>query len=73
MVESSKTCPKCQGATEPGFIPDVSYGAGLKAAWLEGVPDKGVFGSLKTRGKRRIDITTHRCTSCGYLESYARQ
>jgi len=58
---------------EPGFIPDVSYGAVLKAAWLEGTPDKGVFGSLKTRGKRRIDITTHRCTSCGYLESYARQ
>lgn len=73
MAESSKTCPKCEGAMEAGFIPDVSYGAVLRTAWLEGVPEKGLLGSLKMRGKRRIEITTLRCTSCGYLESYARE
>jgi hypothetical protein len=56
---------------EEGFIPDFSYGATLLGSWAEGEPEKGWTGSVKMKGRRKLDITTYRCTSCGYLESYA--
>ena len=56
---------------EEGFIPDASYGAIHIGSWVEGTPEKGWTGSVKLKGKRKFDITTYRCTSCGYLESYA--
>jgi len=37
----------------------------------EGAPEKGWTGNVKMKGKRKLDITAYRCTSCGYLESYA--
>jgi predicted nucleic-acid-binding Zn-ribbon protein len=66
------TCPKCQGAMETGFIPDSAYGAVLRTNWTEGEPETNFFGMLKIKGKRKIAITTDRCATCGYLESYAR-
>jgi hypothetical protein len=66
-------CPKCQSAMELGYIPDFSYAAVLRTKWTEGEPEKNFLGSsLKLKGKRQIEITTDRCTKCGYLESYAR-
>jgi hypothetical protein len=56
---------------ERGFIPDSSYGAILIGSWVSGVPEKGWIGGVKLKGRRVIDITTYRCTSCGYLKSYA--
>jgi hypothetical protein len=56
---------------EEGFIPDMSYGAILVGSWLEGAPEKSWTGGVKMKGKRRLSITAYRCTSCGYLESYA--
>jgi hypothetical protein len=64
-------CPKCEHAMEEGFIPDVAYGAVLLGSWAEGTPEKRWTGSVKMKGRRKLDITTCRCTSCGYLESYA--
>jgi len=69
-------CPKCRGAMEVGFILDNSYGARLVSSWIEGKPEHssflGIPGSVKTQKKRAIETSTHRCTDCGYLESYAR-
>jgi hypothetical protein len=39
--------------------------------WIEGAPEKGWFGHVKVRGKRQLAVQTHRCTRCGFLESYA--
>jgi hypothetical protein len=64
-------CPKCLRAMEAGFIPDRSYSATLLSSWVEGPPTKGLLGNLKLSGKRQFPITVYRCTSCGYLESYA--
>ena len=64
-------CPKRERAMEEGFIPDVAYGAVLLGSWAEGTPEKGWTGSVKMKGRRKLDIITYRCTSCGYLESYA--
>ncbi len=72
MAENKTACPKCQGAMEPGVIPDRSYGAILQGAWFEGQADKGLLGSLKLKGKRSFPVVTDRCASCGYLEFYAR-
>ncbi len=66
------TCPKCQGAMEVGFVADYSYAAILPERWTEGSFEKSFLGNLKVKGRRQIEITTDRCTRCGYLEYYAR-
>jgi predicted nucleic-acid-binding Zn-ribbon protein len=72
-------CPKCRGAMEVGFILDNSYGVRLVSSWVEGTPERSTFlgiqqaGSAKIQKKRSIETSTHRCTECGYLESYARE
>jgi len=55
---------------EEGFTLDHSHGANLQAAWVEGQPRKSFWTGLKISGAKH-PITTFRCTSCGYLESYA--
>jgi predicted nucleic-acid-binding Zn-ribbon protein len=68
----SKSCPKCGGRTEAGFLLEQRDGnmRGV-TEWIEGAPEKGWFGSIKVRQKRQLEVETHRCTRCGYLESYA--
>ena len=61
------TCPKCQGAMEQGFVADR-----VLTRWIEGALETSVLGWPKIRGKRKIPISTNRCTKCGYLELYAR-
>jgi len=70
MPQRNSICPKCQGKMEEGVIGDVSYNKTLASKWIEGIPEKGFFG-LKVRGKRQFEVTSYRCISCGYLESYA--
>ena len=66
------TCGKCGGRMEPGFLLELKDG-NQKAVteWVEGEPEKGWFGFVKVRGKRRLKVQTQRCTRCFYLESYA--
>jgi hypothetical protein len=57
---------------EPGFILDRSYDHSEQNTWVDGAPEPSVWlGGVKTRNREKIPITTHRCTACGYLESYA--
>ena len=57
---------------EQGFLLDERDGNMKDVTdWVEGAPEKGWFGTVKVRGKRRLAVETHRCTRCGYLESYA--
>ena len=67
----SKSCPKCGGRMEQGFMLELKDG-NQKAIteWVEGLAEKAWYG-LKIRGKRRLAIETWRCGRCGYLESYA--
>ena len=64
-------CPKCKSSMEEGFIKDQSYGAVYPTHWVEGEPEKSFWETTKTRGKKQVQVATYRCTSCGYLESYA--
>ena len=69
----AKTCPKCAGAMADGFIVDHSYGTASVASWVEGEPKKSFWVGLKLGGKSQVEITTWRCSRCGFLESYAAQ
>lgn len=65
-------CPKCRGKMEEGFIKDQSHGAVYSSKWVEGAPEESFWTGTKTRGKLQVQVTTYRCTGCGYLESYAK-
>ena len=68
----SKSCAKCGGRMEQGFLLEQRDG-NMKdvTEWIEGATEKGWFGTVKVRRKRQLAVETHRCTRCGYLESYA--
>ena len=66
----AKSCPKCGGRMEQGFIPEATRHSNGPSEWIEGAPEKS-WGSLKIRGKRRLAVQTFRCGRCTYLESYA--
>jgi hypothetical protein len=70
MVQRNTVCPKCQAKMETGLIPDEGYSHTFMSKWVEGIAQTGFFG-LKLKGRRQFPITTYRCTTCGYLESYA--
>jgi len=67
----SRTCPKCQAAMTEGFVIDNSDGGRAVSSWLEGAPVKSMWVGIKLGDKKPIEITTWRCGSCGFLESYA--
>lgn len=56
-----------------GFIIDSYIWAGgyFQSRWVEGTPVQSWWSGLNLRGKRVICVSTYRCTSCGFLESYA--
>ena len=66
----NKRCPKCDSAMTLGVIIDKDQGMRTPLSWLEGPVVKGWLG-IKLQGKKPLDIETHRCNRCGFLESYA--
>ncbi len=57
---------------ESGYIVDVGYGSTNVPKWVAGEPSRSFWASgLKLRGKEQLEVTTYRCSRCGYLESYA--
>jgi hypothetical protein len=69
MNDVSTVCPKCQGAMQQGFVPEIAGGA-VVSGWVKGAPKKNWLGAVKLPGIL-IPIATFRCEACGYLESYA--
>ena len=58
---------------EQGFVLDHDYSARVVSQWAAGVPLKSFWSGTKLPDEKLIPIGTYRCSSCGYLESYARQ
>jgi len=71
-MATDHNCSKCQGEMEEGFIADTTYGGVVTSKWVEGEPEKSFWTGIKTRDREQIQISTYRCTGCGYLESYAK-
>ena len=64
-------CPKCKGQMEEGFVVDYAGNFPQVSEWSAESPKMGWFGfGVDVKGVRKI--TSYRCTSCGYLESYAK-
>jgi len=73
MATSRHTCPKCGSSMEQGFVLDNTHGGRLVSHWAPGLPRKSFWVGTKAPEGELIPIGTFRCTSCGYLESYADQ
>ncbi len=66
-------CPRCAGRMEQGFVVDNAHGgARLVSHWVEGPPEKAFWTRTKAPSAAQIPIGTFRCSSCGFLESWAR-
>jgi hypothetical protein len=53
---------------EEGFIPNPTRG---QMVWYEGESPKTYRASFMF-GRKALIVTTHRCSTCGYLESFAK-
>jgi hypothetical protein len=72
MSELTIACPKCNGPMVQGFIMDNTQGGMMPSSWGSGEPQKSFWFVTKTPSET-IAVGTFRCSSCGYLESYARE
>ena len=71
-MTASLTCPKCSGLMEQGFVLDNTHGGALVSQWARGAPLKSFWLGTK-QPDAQLPIGAFRCSSCGYLEAYARQ
>ena len=65
-------CPKCNGGMVQGFIFDRADGGHRRVInWVEGAPTKSFWYGTKVPADKHIPVGTFRCSTCGFLESYA--
>jgi predicted nucleic-acid-binding Zn-ribbon protein len=70
-MASDFKCSKCRGEMQEGLVVDLNYAGILQSMWVEDQAGKSV-GPVATGGKRKVKTITYRCSSCGYLDSYAK-
>jgi hypothetical protein len=56
---------------EQGYLLDHTHSGQVAGEWVEGPPRPSFWTGVSLRGRSHIPITTWRCPTCGYLESYA--
>ncbi|MEQ1892744.1 MAG: PF20097 family protein [Planctomycetota bacterium] len=72
MPTTKRVCPKCSSEMEQGVLVDhAHYGLPTRQTWAAGEMRKGWIGGERMPAGREAKVTTWRCSSCGYLESYA--
>lgn len=77
---SQLNCSKCHSSLEDGFLLEYAYPTLLATRWYPGAPEEAeirllgmkVGEWLKVREQNMRIVSTFRCTSCGFLESYAK-
>jgi len=64
-----RSCIRCQGPLEPGFIADFQHGSSVMkpSEWVAGTPQPSFWTGTWTGGQR-YPIQAFRCRHCGYLE-----
>lgn len=71
MSSTRPICPKCQHEMERGFLPEyVQVRAARQSIWVRGWPQRSFWFGIKVPANH-LNVITFRCTSCGFLESYA--
>jgi uncharacterized protein DUF6487 len=71
MSASSRVCPKCNNKMEQGFVMELTSGPRLVTHWAPGPPQKSFWSGTKMPDEGLVPIGTFRCSSCGFLESFA--
>jgi len=72
MTQAAMSCPKCQGEMVRGYVLDLTPVGVRVSEWNAGPPKKAGWTSIKD-STSQIPMSTFRCQSCGFLESYARE
>jgi hypothetical protein len=70
-MKGTVECTRCHAHMESGWVADYTHGGIQRENWSPGEPQPSVWTGLKVERDQVIPITTLRCPSCGYLESYA--
>jgi len=65
-------CIRCHAQMECGYVVDLTYGGYAQQKWYPGAPESSIWKGLKLNRNQSVPVTTFRCSSCGYLESYAK-
>jgi ribosomal protein L37E len=68
-----RTCLRCGGEMEEGFVLDETHGAYRLSRWVAGPPQKSAWTGVKLRGRRKLPLTAHRCLRCGAVDLYAKE
>jgi hypothetical protein len=68
MAPITMACPKCQQPMQEGYLANEAR----VARWYEGPPRRWLGVAIVGWANKQLPITTYRCSSCGYLESYAK-
>ena len=56
---------------EEGFEVDAGHGYNYASRWHPGAPRKSIWTGVKLDRKAMRPVAVWRCSSCGFLESYA--
>ncbi len=66
-------CVRCGVEMKAGFRADMAQGVLFQERWIPGPPEKSWWTKQVPLGqfKSALTVTSFRCPSCGYLESYA--
>jgi hypothetical protein len=69
---AKRSCSTCGGSTKEGFLLDRKreLQAGAQE-WIEGAPETGWLGGVRTRGRAHGAVVATRCTQCGRLDLWA--
>ena len=68
MANGEVACPRCHVRMQAGYLAEEAR----QAHWYEGLPKYWLGLPAFRWARTQVPITTYRCPSCGYLESYAR-
>ena len=66
-----KTCPKCSGIMEEGFLPEHGRSFVIASTWHEGEPEPSFWRGTKIDPMKEKKIRSFRCVKCGFIELYA--
>jgi hypothetical protein len=64
-------CIRCDAQMEVGYVPDATEYGWAQQMWHPGTPQRSWRGLKGMKKNQCVPVTTLRCPTCGYLESYA--
>jgi hypothetical protein len=64
-------CTDCQRRMEGGYLLDNAQSTQEALSWVEGPPEKSFWGSMKTKGRRKLTVYAWRCPGCAQVRLFA--